>query len=270
MTYRYQIKGWDDYFETAKTRKLQHPYWVSVPTKQGGQGMTRILVQEDGAAIFGIWILIVQACSQHRFPRAGWLTNDGTPEGDPWTIEDMAERWRRPIAEVARALDVLCSPRVGWIDTYEDESHTSATHPPLISHRPLITCHPSPTVEVSRSQVEVKSGESVAPPPEDLFSPDPIGRQPTQNGDPWPYEQSQQWVADLGAVGCKVYGTNWRAWKRLVEKYGVAHVIQASASVPADIRWADKTEVALSKPYQDPARADAIRRRQAQIDAGQG
>lgn len=125
MTYRYRILLWDENFETATSRKLRRPYWVSVPNKQSGKGFIRIMVQEDGATIFGIWILIVEACSAQLPPRAGWLTDDGTAAGVPWTMEDLAERWRRPYAEVARALDVLCSPKVGWIEALETDGRIS-------------------------------------------------------------------------------------------------------------------------------------------------
>lgn len=134
MTYAYQIIAWDENFETSTSRKLQHPHWVSVPTKQSGKGLTRILAQADGAAIFGIWVLILQACAGQKLPRAGWMTDNGTPNGPPWTIEDLAERWRREAAEITRALDVLCSPRVGWIRTCEQspDNHPITTH-----HLPL-------------------------------------------------------------------------------------------------------------------------------------
>lgn len=125
MATRYRIIGWNDYFETASSRKLRRPYWLSIPTKQSGKGFTRIMVQADGAAIFGLWILIAEACSAQLPPRLGWLTDDGTAGGHPWTAEDLAERWRRQPAEVERALHVLCSPGVGWIQVAEDDGKIS-------------------------------------------------------------------------------------------------------------------------------------------------
>lgn len=133
MTYRYRIQDWDTFFETATSRKLQHPYWVSIPNKQSGKGFTRIMVQNDGAAIFGIWVLIVQACSAQPTPRGGWLTDNGTASGLPWTLEDLAERWRRPLEEVTRALDVLCSPKVGWIKVMEDDGRLVGDSPAVQS-----------------------------------------------------------------------------------------------------------------------------------------
>jgi hypothetical protein len=120
MIYRYRVLNWDDNFETAQSRKVDRLNWVGVPNKQHGLGLTKILSQEDGAAIYGIWHLIVGACSQQNSPRAGWLTQDGSALGVPWDVDDMAEKWRRRPAEIARALDVLCSPKVRWMTTIEE------------------------------------------------------------------------------------------------------------------------------------------------------
>jgi len=111
----YQIKNWNDNFENYKSRSVEHCSFVCVPNKQDGLGFTRIMVLEDGAMIYGIWNLILGAASRQKSPRDGWLTDDGKPDGMPWRIEEMALRWRRDVAEIQRALDVLSSPSVDWI-----------------------------------------------------------------------------------------------------------------------------------------------------------
>lgn len=115
----YQIPGWDETFENNKSRDIEECSYVAMPNKQHGMGLTRILAQPDGAAIFGVWCLILQAASRQKRPRAGWLTDDGTPTGNPWDLEDMALRWRRPVEEIKRAVEVLCSPKVGWLKAYD-------------------------------------------------------------------------------------------------------------------------------------------------------
>jgi hypothetical protein len=122
MTTVYQIPGWDHHFENYKSRTIDECSYVAMPNKQHGLGLTRILAEPDGAAVFGIWCLILQAVSRQERPRAGWLTENGRPNGAPWDIDDMALRWRRPVAEVRRALEVLTSAKIGWITycTQED------------------------------------------------------------------------------------------------------------------------------------------------------
>jgi hypothetical protein len=138
--YRYRVRNWDGNFETAQSRKVDRPQWVGVPNKQHGLGLANILSLEDGAAIYGLWHLIVGACSQQRSPRAGWLTQDGTAAGVPWTIDDFATKWRRRPSEIARALDVLCSPKVGWVEVMEevvDDSQKDTAPLGAVAHCPV-------------------------------------------------------------------------------------------------------------------------------------
>jgi len=115
MSVVYQVRDWNDYFENARSRTLLECSWVPMPNKQSGLGLSRILAEPDGAAIYGIWCLIVGAVSRQRKPRNGWLTADGYQAGTPWTPGDLALMFRRPAEEVERALAFLSSGPVGWI-----------------------------------------------------------------------------------------------------------------------------------------------------------
>lgn len=111
----YQIKDWQKHFENDRSRDRDKCGFVCVPNKQHGMGFSYIMFEKDGAAIYGIWQLIVGACSQQRKPRNGWLTSDGTASGDVWTVDDLAMKFRRPAIEIARAIEVLSSVKVGWL-----------------------------------------------------------------------------------------------------------------------------------------------------------
>jgi len=111
----YQVLDWDRHFENNKSRERDSCRFVCVPNKQDGLGLTHILAEPDGAAIYGIFQLVIGALSRQRRPRAGWLTVDGHQAGTPWALSDLALRWRRSVSEIERALEVLCSERVGWI-----------------------------------------------------------------------------------------------------------------------------------------------------------
>lgn len=111
----YQIKNWDETFENYKSRSVDECSFVCVPNKQHGLGFTRIMLLPDGAMIYGIWNLILGACSRQKRPRDGWLTDDGKPNGIPWRTEEMATRWRRDVAEIEKALLVLSGPEIDWI-----------------------------------------------------------------------------------------------------------------------------------------------------------
>ncbi len=77
-------------------------------------GFSYIMREKDGAAIYGIFHMIVGACSQQK-NRNGWLTVNGESAGTPWGVDDLAVKFRRPDAEIARALEILTSEKVGWI-----------------------------------------------------------------------------------------------------------------------------------------------------------
>lgn len=115
----YRIKDWDVHFENAKSRERETCSYVCVPNKQHGMSFSKLMLEKDGGNIYGTWHLMVGACSQQRRPREGWMTNDGKPTGTPWTVEDLSVKFRRPDSEITRALEVLTSPRIAWIETYQ-------------------------------------------------------------------------------------------------------------------------------------------------------
>jgi uncharacterized phage protein (TIGR02220 family) len=115
----YQIKGWMENFENNKSRERDTCSYVCVPNKQHGMSFLRIMQQKDGAMIYGIWCLILGACSQQRKPRNGWLTHDGQQTGTPWAPSDLAMKWRRPEPEIVRSLVFLASPAIDWLLSFE-------------------------------------------------------------------------------------------------------------------------------------------------------
>ncbi len=119
----YQIAKWNEYFENSRSREIEVCSWVAIPNKHHGTGFQRIMGSADGMAMYGLWCLIVQACSRQRaagsFRRDGWLTDDGTAVGYPWDAADLAARWQQPVELVQRGLDLLCSVRIGWMVLHE-------------------------------------------------------------------------------------------------------------------------------------------------------
>lgn len=119
----YRVKDWDIHFENNKSREREQCSFVCVPNKQHGMGFSRVMAEKDGATIYGIWHLILGACSQQKRTeiggRSGWLTHDGHQTGTAWAPDDLAVKFRRPEPEIARAIAVLTSDKVGWLETYE-------------------------------------------------------------------------------------------------------------------------------------------------------
>jgi hypothetical protein len=122
----YRIRNWSTNFENNRSRVMRTCRYVCMPNKQDGLGLTRILAQPDGAAIFGVWCLILQACSRQSV-REGWLTDDGTAAGRPWDLDDIAFRWRRSPAEIQRTIEIVCADKVGWMERLDADCPSAGT-----------------------------------------------------------------------------------------------------------------------------------------------
>lgn len=128
----YRVRGWNEHFENNKSRERDECSFICVPNAQGGIGFNRIMREPDGAAIYGIWCLLIGKLSRQKrhvtgdtkgdgspiLSRQGYLTEDGRPDGSPLTADDLSICWHRPVAEIQHALDFLSDPahKVCWIE----------------------------------------------------------------------------------------------------------------------------------------------------------
>jgi hypothetical protein len=115
----YLIKNWEKHFEIAQSKRVEGPLnWVPVPTKHDSLAFRRIMALEDGAAIFGAWILILEIAAKCKVRgKLGELSESGPIEYGPGELAMMTGC---PPSLFKRALEVLTSPIVGWI--IEDNS----------------------------------------------------------------------------------------------------------------------------------------------------
>jgi len=139
----YQIKDWDEHFENNRSRQVDKCNFICIPNKQSGMGLTRILAEKDGLAIYGAWHLITGACSQQHPPRDGWLTDTGKPDGLPWTEDDLAIKFRRDAKDFKRALDILTAPKVGWIIVHDVKEGDLITTPAPVKKERTVMAKPT-------------------------------------------------------------------------------------------------------------------------------
>jgi len=111
----YQIVNYDDHFENSRSRKRDQCSFVCVPNKNDGVCLANILGEPDGAAIYGIWILLLQLCSRQRKPRNGYLTADGKKDGRRLSAAELSRIFNRPVAEIERCLQVVSSEKVAFM-----------------------------------------------------------------------------------------------------------------------------------------------------------
>lgn len=154
----YQISDWDAHYENNKSRERKECSYVCIPNSQSGLGFSRIMAQKDGAAIYGIWCLLLGSLSRQKRindkGRNGWLTDDGHQTGTPWQASDLALVWRRQASEIQRALDFLSSPAMGWIVSTESNDSSIVMR---AGHHTGTECPPSALERIEEKRNEEKA-----------------------------------------------------------------------------------------------------------------
>jgi hypothetical protein len=121
MAVLYTIRNWDERFEKAQSRKLEHALpWVAIPTKHDGLGFRRIMALEDGMAVYGAWILLLQIAAKCT-PRGRLADENGPMDATDFAIKTGG---RKEVFD--RALNVLSGNKIGWILPTRWEDATSA------------------------------------------------------------------------------------------------------------------------------------------------
>ncbi len=122
----YRIKDWGRHFENAGSRKIKVLTWVAPPTRFHGGGYGRLMLHDDNLTLFGAWVLIVELAS--RMPVRGVLQKDGRA----LEAADIAIQTRTDVKAIRRALDVLCTNEIGWMELTEwDTNPTCQVAVPL-------------------------------------------------------------------------------------------------------------------------------------------
>lgn len=120
MTAGYRVRNWGDHFEISQTRRVDGPLkWVAIPTAHDGLRFRRLMRLPNGAAIYGVWILLVTVAARCKI--RGTLSDvDG-----PLDAESLALKTDAPVDLVKQSLEILSSPAIGWLETvpeYRTES----------------------------------------------------------------------------------------------------------------------------------------------------
>ena len=103
-----RIRDWDAKFENHKTRVLKHLDFVLVPNKMDGDGYTELVDHPDGAAHFGVWIILLEIASKCS-PRGNLARSGGVPHD----CASLARVSRLQSAVIAPALRRIIE--IGWI-----------------------------------------------------------------------------------------------------------------------------------------------------------
>lgn len=110
----YQIINWESNFEGSKSKTYNNKTSCSMPCKHG-LGYKRLIRSKGGPAMFGAWCALVQMISRHPKPRSGYLTDDGTKGGVPYTCEDLEFMTDISSKIFKELLDLCSSKSIAWV-----------------------------------------------------------------------------------------------------------------------------------------------------------
>lgn len=128
----YKIAGWQTYFETNETRKLDKLRWVPKPNKHDGLGFGRMRAERDKIQLFCAWCLILDVASKTMpAPRRGFLERSG----QPLDADDLAYMTGFPSDIFTRALDFFAKSSVGWLEVDKTQAGSTSADSPGESPR---------------------------------------------------------------------------------------------------------------------------------------
>jgi hypothetical protein len=117
-----RISGWNEHFETHKTRILKRMDWVPFPNKFDGDGYTELVDHQDGASHFGVWcalLLLASKCDPRgHLVRSGGVAHDSA---------SLARVTRLQSAVIAPAIARLL--KIGWLELSGDDTALSGANP---------------------------------------------------------------------------------------------------------------------------------------------
>ena len=120
----YRVKGWDQFFESAKSKTYGHKQQTYMPNKHG-LGYKRLLAQPNGEAMFGAWCSMCQVLSRQLKPRRGYLTDNGRSNGTPWSPDDVALVTGFAVETVREMMANCASPEVEWLEPVKTPKDTT-------------------------------------------------------------------------------------------------------------------------------------------------
>ena len=111
MSTLYRIRDWDKLFENSKTRSLARLDWVPFSNRHDGSSYRLLVGKDDGPALFGAFIVMVEVASRCKVRGVLIREND-----QPHTSESLAAVTGFPAALLSDALEILSNDDIGWIE----------------------------------------------------------------------------------------------------------------------------------------------------------
>jgi hypothetical protein len=131
--------------------------WIPIPNKHDGDGYTLTLAQENGPALFGAWMALIQVASKCD-PR-GTLLRDTQKPHDSTSISRLT---RFPLLLIEEALNFFSSDDMKWLEVLEIEQDAKdIKNGSIIPHLPA-TLEPHEIDAFRKERKEEKEGAGKA------------------------------------------------------------------------------------------------------------
>lgn len=131
-----RLKDWGLYYEVAKSRPVDLKSWGVYPLKFG-LGWVRLVSTTApdspylGAALYGAFMALLTLLHRHRQPvRNGWLTEDGSATGVPYSPQSLSEATRLPAPLFEILLRRLSDPDIAWTEELTRDGASAVPPPP--------------------------------------------------------------------------------------------------------------------------------------------
>lgn len=124
----YRVRDWNSIYENNRTRELKVLQWLPIPNRHDGDGYTLLLDRENGAALFGAWVAVLQVAS--RCDPRGTLLREPNLAHNSISLSRMTRIPKDLIDEML----TVCSKECRWLEVVEvecvaSESQEDATIP---------------------------------------------------------------------------------------------------------------------------------------------
>ena len=112
-TLAYAIKRWSSRFENAQSRRTKDLNHSLTPHELNSTHLETLMSKEGGPVALAVWHILIQLAT--RCPQRGLLVD----EDGPLTDKTIAKACHLPEEEVSKALSLLMSESIGWLDIVE-------------------------------------------------------------------------------------------------------------------------------------------------------
>ena len=243
------IVDWKRHFETSESERIKTLAWVAIPNSMDGRGYLRLTKHKNVISTLAGWYAIVQIGS--KMPHRGLLAKvDG-----PLTAADLSDISRLPEDMFTRAIEVLLTPDIGWLEWVEVTWKNDVAE---IEGRGAL-----PLPGRDRANPGYRQDRTDRTGPKSKISQagrsDGAGQEGNEN------DLTEAEMKRIQAAGGTVYGRGDASWTGLIDDYGLETVLRAMSFMqrerdgmqdkPRAVRlWIGKNKEKLKPPK--PAQID--------------